>query len=99
MLKMRKIDYLAYAHTVEERSDMIAEIFVDDESELPATDGIEGCILHMSSIAYVIKTGALYVLGSDGKWYASQGSSAADVQAISEKEESSDELMGNSENV
>lgn len=99
MLKMRKITHLSYAQTAAERSDAIAEIFVDDEAELPAIDGIEGCILHMSSIAYVIKTGALYVLGSDGKWYASQSSSAADVQAISETEESSDELMENSENV
>lgn len=52
MLKMRKIDYLAYAHTVDERSDMIAEIFVDDESELPAIDGIEGCRNRGLHIAY-----------------------------------------------
>ena len=88
MLKMKRIEYLSYAQTVEGRSDIVAKIFADDESELPAIDGIDGYRLHMSSIAYVIKTGALYVLGSDGKWHirTSADDSEHDYEKISNSE-------------
>lgn len=73
MLTIRKIDYLSYAKTVDKRSSVIAEIFVDEVSDLPETEGIDGYTLCMGSIAYVVKTGELYVLSSDGQWCISGG--------------------------
>lgn len=99
MLEIKQIKYLSYAKTVDDRSRVAAELFADEVSDLPETEGIDGYTLSIGSIAYVITTGELYVLGSDGQWYANQSSSAADVQTISGAEENSDELMGNSENV
>lgn len=64
---------LAY---VDEKSHIIGEIFVDTASELPSPDGIEGYELVQGSVAYVIKSGELYVLSSDGTWYSSDGEPA-----------------------
>ncbi len=54
-------------------SEIIAEIVVDTADELPGTDEIPGKVLHQGSIAYVIKSGEIYVLAGDGKWYSSEG--------------------------
>lgn len=69
MVFIRNTDYQQYAGNAENRSRIVAEIFVDEVSELPETDGIDGYTLCMGSIAYVIATGELYVLGGDGKWH------------------------------
>ena len=73
MLTIRSVRYQSYARTKEGRSDVTAEIFADNVSDLPETEGIDGYTLCMGSIAYVIATGELYVLGSDGTWYNSGG--------------------------
>lgn len=49
------------------------EFFCDDIADLPAIDAVNGCILAMGSIAYIINTGDFYVLNSDGEWKNSQG--------------------------
>lgn len=54
-----------------EKSRIIADIFVDDVSELPAPDALEDYELSQGSIAYVIKSGELYVMSNDGEWYNS----------------------------
>ena len=58
---------------VNEISHIIGEIFVDDVSELPAPDGIDGYKLVQGSVAYVIHLGELYIMDSDGKWYNTVG--------------------------
>lgn len=72
MITIRKLDYQSYARTVDNRSRVTAELFVDEASDLPGTEGIDGYTLCMGSIAYVVRTGELYVLGSDGKWYGGE---------------------------
>lgn len=52
---------------------IIAEIYVDDVSELPAKNGIDGCELCQGSVAYVIRSGELYVMDNIGEWYSSSG--------------------------
>lgn len=52
---------------------IIGRIFVDDVTELPSSDGIDSYELIQGSVAYVIKSGELYVMGSDGKWYDTTG--------------------------
>lgn len=69
MVFIRNTDYQQYAGNAETRSRIVAEIFVDEVSELPEPEEIDGYTLCMSSIAYVITTGELYVLGGDGKWH------------------------------
>lgn len=54
-------------------SHIIGEIFIDDVSELPTPDGIDGYELVQGSVAYVIKSGEIYVMSGDGKWYDSNG--------------------------
>ncbi len=65
----------------DDKTRIIAEIYADDLSELPEIDGIDGCELAQGSVAYVIKTGGLYVLSSDGKWYDSDGKEAENESA------------------
>lgn len=57
-------------------SHIIGEIFIDDVSELPTPDGIDGYELVQGSVAYVIKSGEIYVMSGDGKWYDSNGKEA-----------------------
>ncbi len=73
MLEIKKIKYLSYAKTVDDRSLVTVELFADAVSDLPETKGIDGYTLCIGSIAYVITTGELYVLSSDGQWYSSGG--------------------------
>lgn len=55
----------------ENKNHVIAEINVDETSELPKQE-FEDYILTQGSSAYVIQSGELYVMGSDGKWYISE---------------------------
>lgn len=67
MTRLSNSQVIAY---VNEISHIIGEIFVDDMTELPSPDGMEGYELVQGSVAYVIKSGELYVLGGDGTWYS-----------------------------
>lgn len=58
---------------------IIGEIYVDDISELPSPTGIDGYELVQSSIAYVINSGELYVMDSDGKWHDTAGNQIDEV--------------------
>lgn len=78
MLSIDKIGFIKYAQSVDERSSIIAEIFVDTSDELPAVDDIEGYTLHQGSVAYVIRTGEFYVLDSGGKWCLKASGASAD---------------------
>ncbi|MDE5620904.1 MAG: hypothetical protein K2I80_10415 [Ruminococcus sp.] len=60
----------------DDKTRIIAEIYADDVSELPEIDSIDGCELAQGSVAYVIKSGGLYILGGDGKWYDNNGKEA-----------------------
>ena len=71
MINITKKSFISF--TDEQKIRIIAEIFADDVSELPEIDGIDGCELAQGSVAYVIKSGGLYILGSDGKWYDNNG--------------------------
>lgn len=73
MLKLSSLHVIAY---VNEKSHIIGEIFIDDVSELPTSDGIDGYELVQGSVAYVIKSGEIYVMSGDGKWYDSNGKEA-----------------------
>lgn len=70
MLNIRKTTFRAF--DTNNKSRVIAELYVDTAEELPAKDGIDGTELIQSSIAYVISTGEIYVLGEDGNWYNSE---------------------------
>ncbi|MDE6666528.1 MAG: hypothetical protein K2K14_10170 [Ruminococcus sp.] len=74
MISIRKQSFISF--TEERKSRITAEIFVDDVSELPEQDGIDGYELAQSSVAYVIKSGEIYILGGDGKWYDIDGKQA-----------------------
>lgn len=60
----------------DKKTRVVAEIYADDVSELPENDGIDGYELAQGSVTYVIKSGEIYVLGSDGKWYDTDGKQA-----------------------
>ncbi len=70
---------LSNAHVtacVNETSHIIGEIFVDDVTELPTVDGIEGYTLVQGSVAYIVHSGELYVMDGNGNWYDSTGKGA-----------------------
>ena len=69
MLSLDKIEFRYISQNVNERSRIIAEIFVDTLDELPAVDGIEGYTLLQGSSALIITENRLAVLAGDGKWY------------------------------
>lgn len=69
MINIRKTVFTAF--TENNRSRVIAEIYVDSPDELPGKDSVDGLEFVQSSIAYVISTGEIYVLGNNGKWYNS----------------------------
>lgn len=66
MLRLSNAHVIAYVNGI---SHIIGEIFVDDTSELPSPTGIDGYELVQGSVAYAIKSGEFYVMGSDGEWY------------------------------
>ncbi|MDE7365719.1 MAG: hypothetical protein K2N27_12735 [Ruminococcus sp.] len=59
-----------------QKSRVIAEIYVDEASELPAYNSNPDFDFVQGSIAYVIKSGEFYVMGSDNQWYDTDGNSA-----------------------
>lgn len=70
---------------VNEVSHIIGEIFVDTTGELPKPSDIGGYELVQGSIAYVIQSGELYVMGSDGNWYNSADGTVADIPEKTEE--------------
>lgn len=60
----------------DEKTCVVAEIYADDVTELPENGGVDDYELAQGSVAYVIKSGGIYVLGSDDKWYDTDGKQA-----------------------
>lgn len=52
---------------------IIAEIFADDFSEIAKIRNVDGYELFQGSVVYIIKSGELCVMGSDGLWYSEDG--------------------------
>lgn len=77
----------------ENKNHVIAEINVDETSELPKQE-FEDYILTQGSSAYVIQSGELYVMGSDGEWYNAENSENADLSNYYSKSQI-DNLLAN----
>ena len=75
----------------ENKNRVIAEINVDETSELPKQE-FEDYILTQGSSAYVIQSGELYVMGSDGEWYNAENSENADLSNYYSKSQVGDLL-------
>lgn len=73
MVTIKEKQYLRHALRTSERSIIVAELMVDEASELPTVDGLRGLELAQGSIAYVIRSGEMYVMDSEGTWYKSGG--------------------------
>lgn len=69
MLTIIKKKYISCAKNADQRSGIIAEIIVDNVSELPKSDGVYGYKLLQGSLALVVTENKLAVLSGDGKWY------------------------------
>lgn len=65
------------------KSRVIAEITVDEALELPGQE-LEGYTLTQGSSAYVIKSGEIYVMGSDGVWYNSENGESTENVDLSD---------------
>ena len=65
MLTILKEKFMSFE---ESRSVVIAELAVDEKTELPTANGIEGRTLAQGTLAWEISTGTFYGLGSDGMW-------------------------------
>lgn len=57
----------------EEKSRIIAEIFADTIDDIRNLTEIDGYILSIGSLAYVVETGELYAIKSDGIWHKTNG--------------------------
>lgn len=77
----------------ENKNRVIAELNVDETSELPKQE-FEDYILTQGSSAYVIQSGELYVMGSDGEWYNAENSENADLSNYYSKSQI-DNLLAN----
>ena len=55
------------------RQCMIAEIYADETSDIKSKTVFGSIVAEPNSTAYVVKTGKLYVMGGDGKWYDTTG--------------------------
>lgn len=55
------------------RQHMIAEIYADETSDIKSKTVFGSIVADPNSTAYVVKTGKLYVMGGDNKWYDTTG--------------------------
>lgn len=76
MISIKNKRYITHALRASDRSLIEAELWVDSAAELPVIDGIEGYTLAQGSIAYVIRSGEIYVMDSEGAWHKSGGESS-----------------------
>ena len=72
MIRLKNTQVVAYVNDI---SHIIGEIFVDDMTELPDKDGIDGYELVQGSVARVIHSGESYVMDSNGIWYNADNNS------------------------
>lgn len=62
----------------------VAEIFADDLSDISDLETVEGRKLSQGSTAYIIKSGDIYVMGSDGVWHNSENGESAENVDLSD---------------
>lgn len=72
---------MKFVDCIGNKNRVIAEIFADDLSDILTLETVEGGQLLQGSLAYVIKTGGLYVMGSDGIWYNSEDGTSASTDS------------------
>ena len=58
---------------LDEKPRIIAEIFADTADDIRNLTEVEGYILSVGSLAYVVETGEIYAIKSDGIWYTLNG--------------------------
>ncbi len=63
---------------------VVAEIFADDLSDISTLETVEGRKLSQGSTAYIIKSGDIYVMGSDGVWHNSENGESAENVDLSD---------------
>ncbi len=78
MINIRKQSFISFTDDGKDR--VVAEIYVDDVTELPTVDGIDGYELEQGSIAYITHSGELYVMDGNGTWYNSEDGSTPATQ-------------------
>lgn len=57
----------------QERQHFVAEIYADETSDIKNKTVFGSVVADPNSTAYIVKTGKLYVMGGDGKWYDTAG--------------------------
>ena len=70
MIRLNDFHVVSYVGKI---SHIIGEILVDDVSELPTQNGIDGYKLIQGSVVYVIKSGEFLIMDSDGIWHKING--------------------------
>lgn len=73
MITLKDKAYKKYGVKQGTRSKIEAEVWVDEVNELPAPNAIDGYTLTQGSIAYVIHSGAMFILDGAGEWYSAEG--------------------------
>lgn len=51
----------------------VAELYADETSDISGVTTFGAIVADPNSAAYVVKTGKLYVMGGDNKWYDTDG--------------------------
>ena len=74
---------MKFVDCIGNKNRVIAEITVDEALELPGQE-LEGYTLTQGSSAYVIKSGEIYVMGSDGVWYNSENGESTENVDLSD---------------
>lgn len=82
--------FIAFA---DKKEKINAEIVVDEVSELPEQE-YDRYILAQGSLAYVVTSGEVYVMGGDGEWYNAENSGNADLSNYYNKSQV-DDLLAN----
>ena len=57
----------------EEKPRIIAEIFADTTDDIKNLTEVDGYIFSVGSLAYVVETGGIYAIKSDGIWHTTDG--------------------------
>ena len=90
MISIKKNNFIAFVGSKEK---IDAEIVVDEVSELPEQQ-YDRYILAQGSLAYVVTSGEVYVMGGDGVWHNAENSENADLSDYYNKSQV-DNLLAN----
>lgn len=88
MISIKKNNFIAFVGSKEK---IDAEIVVDEVSELPEQE-YDRYILAQGSLAYVVTSGEVYVMGGDGVWHNAENSENADLSNYYNKSQVDDLL-------